>query len=111
MTRPPGLGKTRHRWLIGDAADTLSRAQTTVSRIIVEVRREQERPGRPQFQDIAILLAELAQAIGKAAALVDEMGDLVENAQSDTGELEQVLAMIADLQEQVRRLSEKADKP
>lgn len=109
MTRPPGVGKTRHKWLIADTADAIKHAQTTVSKIIVEVRREQERPGRPQFQDIAILLAELAQALGKAASLVDEMGDLVESAQSSTGELEQVLAMIADLQEQVRRLSEKAD--
>jgi len=107
MTRPPAVGKTRHKWLISDASDALSRAQATVSRIIVEVRREQERPGRPQFQDIAILLAELAQSLGKAAALVDEMGDLVENAPAGTGELEQVLAMIADLQEQVRRLNER----
>jgi hypothetical protein len=107
MTRPPGVGKTRHKWLIGDTADALQRAQATVSKIIVEVRREQERPGRPQFQDIAILLAELAQALGKASALVDEMGDLVENAQASASEMEQVLAMIADLQEQVRRLSEK----
>lgn len=107
MTRPPGLGKTRHKWLLSDTADALKHAQATVSRIIVEVRREQERPGRPQFQDIAILLAELAQSLGKAAGLVDEMGDLVENAQAGAGEIEQVLAMIADLQEQMRRLSEK----
>lgn len=107
MTRPPGVGKTRHKWLIGDTADALKHAQTTVSRIIVEVRREQERPGRPQFQDIAILLAELAQSLGRATALVDEMGDLVESAQASAGDIEQVLAVIADLQEQVRRLSEK----
>lgn len=108
MTRPPGVGKTRHKWLIADTADAIRVAQTTAARIIVEVRREQERPGRAQFQDIAILLAELAQALGKAASLVDEMGDLVENAPASTGEMDQVLSMIADLQEQVRRLSEKA---
>jgi len=108
MTQRPGLGKTRHKWLIADTADALKSAQTTVSRIIVEVRREQERPGRPQFQDIAILLAELAQNLGKAAGLVVEMGDLVESATTSINDTEQVLEMISDLQEQVKRLSQKA---
>ncbi len=107
MTQRPGVGKTRHKWLIADTADALKHAQTTVSRIIVEIRREQERPGRPQFQDIAILLAELAQSLGKATALVDEMGALVESAQSSISDSERLLEMITDLQEQVRRLSEK----
>jgi hypothetical protein len=107
MTQRPGLGKTRHRWLIGDAADALKSAQTLLTRIIVEIRREQERPGRPQFQDIAILVAELAQTISRAAAVVDEMGDLVESAQSSVSDSERLLDLIADLQEQVRRLNEK----
>mgnify|MGYP000931529365 CR=1 FL=1 len=107
MTQRPGLGKTRHKWLISDAAGEIQHAQTLCNRIIVEIRREQERPGRPQFQDIAMLMAELTQALSKAAGIVDEMGDLVESAQSSGSDTERMLDMIADLQEQVRRLAEK----
>lgn len=107
MRQRPGLGKTRHKWLLSDTSDAIAHAQTTLSRIIVEIRREQERPGRPQFQDIAILLAELAQSLSKATALLDEMGDLVDSAQSSVSDSDRMLEMITDLQEQVRKLSEK----
>jgi hypothetical protein len=107
MTQRPGLGKTRHKWLINDAAGDIQHAQTLCGRIIVEIRREQERPGRPQFQDIAMLMAELTQALSKAAGLVDEMGDLVERAESSSSDTEQLLDMIADLSAEVRRLAEK----
>ena len=107
MTQRPGLGKTRHKWLIGDAASEIQHAQATVSRIIVEIRREQERPGRAQFQDIAMLIAELSQSLGAAARVVDEMGDLVDNAHTSVSDSERLLDMIEELRSQVAQLNEK----
>lgn len=107
MTQRPALGKTRHKWLISDAAGEIQHAQTTVSRIIVEIRREQERPGRPQFQDIAMLIAELTQSLGTAARIVDEMGDLVDSAHTSVSDADRLLEMIDELRAQVAQLNEK----
>ena len=47
MTRKPGVGKTRHRWLLGDLDALLAGSQDGINQIIAEIRRIQERPGRP----------------------------------------------------------------
>lgn len=106
MTSKPGIGKTRHRWLIGDVDTLLAGSQDAINQIIAEIRNIQERPGRPQFQDLAMLVAELAQIVAKARAITKEMLALVEQAPGDvsTDDTARLYELVADLQEQIDEL-------
>lgn len=101
MSDKPQIGKTRHKWLLGDLDNALMDAQTTIQQMIAEIRQQQERP-RPAFQDVAMLTAELAQTISQARTLAKEMIDLVEQAQTAKPDaIEQLAQQIADLQRQI----------
>lgn len=101
MTNKPQLGKTRHKWLLGDLDTSLMTSQAVINRLIAEVRQQQERP-RPAFQDIAMLLAELAQILSQARTLAKELIDLVEQAPAaDLDAAEQLAQQIVDLQRQI----------
>lgn len=106
MTSKPGVGKTRHRWLIGDIDTLLAGSQDAINQIIAEIRNIQERPGRPQFQDLAMLVAELAQILAKARAITKEMLALVEQAPGDVSadDTERLYELVADLQVQIDEL-------
>lgn len=106
MTDKPGVGKTRHRWLIGDIDTLLAGSQEAINQIIAEIRRIQERPGRPQFQDLAMLVAELAQVLAKARAISREMQNLVEQAPGDVGadDTARLYELVFDLRAQIDEL-------
>lgn len=106
MTSKPGVGKTRHRWLIGDVDTLLAGSQEAINQIIAEIRNIQERPGRPQFQDLAMLVAELAQIVARARAISKEMLALVEQAPDNVpaGDAERLYELVADLQAQIDEL-------
>jgi len=101
MTNKPQLGRTKHKWLLGDLDASLMTGQAAINRLIAEIRTQQERP-RPAFQDIAMLTAELAQTLSQARTLAKELIDLVEQAPAaelDTAEL--LAQQIGDLQRQI----------
>ena len=110
MTRKPGVGKTRHRWLLGDLDALLAGSQDGINQLIAEIRRIQERPGRPQFQDLAMLVAELAQVLAKARAISREMQSLIEQAPGDIGadDTARLYESISDLQRQIDELNERS---
>ena len=109
MTSKPGVGKTRHRWLLGDLDTLLAGCQDGINQVIAEIRNIQERPGRPQFQDLAMLVAELAQVLAKARAVSREMQNLVEQAPGDVGadDTTRLYELVADLQRQIDELNER----
>ena len=111
MTNKPRLGKTRHRSLIGDLDSTLDRGQETVAELITDIRRQQERSGRVQLQDFAMMVAEIAQVLGQARALAREMSDLVEQAPGDlsTDDTARLYELVADLQRQIDELKASSD--
>lgn len=106
MTSKPGVGKTRHRWLIGDVDQLLAGSQDAINQIIAEIRNIQERPGRPQFQDLAMLVAELAQIVARARAISREMQGLVEQAPGgvSTDDTARLYELVVDLQAQIDEL-------
>ena len=106
MTNKPGIGKTRHKWLLADLDTHLAGSQEAINQIIAEIRRIQERPGRPQFQDLAMLVAELAQLLSKARAVDAEMLELVEQAPGnlDPDDTAHLYDLVADLQRQIDEL-------
>ena len=110
MTSKPGVGKTRHRWLLGDLDALLAGSQDGINQIIAEIRRIQERPGRPQFQDLAMLVAELAQVLAKARAISREMQSLIEQAPDDIGadDAARLYESVSDLQRQIDELNERS---
>lgn len=109
MTSKPGVGKTRHRWLLGDLDTLLAGCQDGINQVIAEIRNIQERPGRPQFQDLAMLVAELAQVLAKARAVSREMQNLVEQAPGDVGadDAARLYELVVDLQRQINELNER----
>ena len=111
MANKPQIGKTKHRWLIGEIDSTLDRGQDTVAELITDIRRQQERSGRLQLQDLAMMVAEIAQVLGQARALAREMGDLVEQAPSDltTDDATRLYELVADLQRQIDELKASDD--
>ena len=107
MTNKPQVGKTRHKWLLGDLDTSLMTGQTTINRLIAEIRQQQDRT-RPQFQDIAMMVAELAQMLSQARTLAKEMIDLVEQAPAaELDDAERLALQIADLQRQIDEIKEK----
>lgn len=110
MTSKPGVGKTRHRWLIGEVDTLLAGSQDAINQIIAEIRNIQERPGRPQFQDLAMLVAELAQIVARARAISREMQELVEQAPGDVSidDAARLFELVADLQAQIDELRRNA---
>ena len=115
MTRKPGVGKTRHRWLLGDLDTLLAGSQDGINQLIAEIRRIQERPGRPQFQDLAMLVAELAQVLAKARAISREMQSLIEQAPDDIGagdidadDTARLYESVSDLQRQIDEINERS---
>ena len=111
MTSKPHIGKTKHRWLIGEIDSTLDRGQETVAELITDIRRQQERSGRLQLQDLAMMVAEIAQVLGQARALAREVSDLVEQAPSDlsTDDATRLYELVADLQAQIDELKASDD--
>ena len=111
MTSKPHIGKTKHRWLIGEIDSTLDRGQDTVAELITDIRRQQERSGRLQLQDLAMMVAEIAQVLGQARALAREVSDLVEQAPSDlsTDDTTRLYELVADLQAQIDELKASND--
>lgn len=110
MTSKPGVGKTRHRWLLGDLDALLAGSQDGINQLIAEIRRIQERPGRPQFQDLAMLVAELAQILAKARAISREMQSLIEQAPGDVSvdDTARLYELVIDLQRQIDELKERS---
>ena len=109
MTNKPQVGKTRHKWLLGDLDTGLMTGQTTINRLITEIRQQQERP-RPAFQDIAMMVAELAQTLSQARTLAKEMIDLVEQAPAaELDDAERLAQAIADLQRQIDAINRRLD--
>ena len=112
MTNKPGVGKTRHKWLLGDLDTQLAGAQAGITEIVKEIRRIQEHGGRVGLQDLAMLVAELAQLLAKSRGTVMEMRDLVDSApDADTagdaagaGDIKQLFDLVADLRRQVEEL-------
>ena len=111
MTSKPHIGKTKHRWLIGEIDSTLDRGQDTVAQLITDIRRQQERAGRIQLQDLAMMVAEIAQVLGQARALAREVSDLVEQAPGDlsTDDATRLYELVADLQRQIDELKASDD--
>ena len=111
MANIPLIGKTKHRWLIGEIDSTLDRGQETVAELITDIRRQQERSGRLQLQDLAMMVAEIAQVLGQARALAREVSDLVEQAPSDltTDDATRLYELVADLQRQIDELKASDD--
>ena len=111
MANKPQIGKTKHRWLIGEIDSTLDRGQDTVAQLITDIRRQQERAGRLQLQDLAMMVAEIAQVLGQARALAREVSDLVEQAPSDlsTDDTTRLYELVADLQAQIDELKASND--
>lgn len=105
MTRRPGVGKTRHKWLLEDLDTNLSAAQASIGRILAEIRTLQEQPGR-RLADLAMLVAELAQLLSRARAIGAEMQALIEHAPIVTGpdDLTQLYELVADMQLQLNDL-------
>lgn len=110
MTSKPGVGKTRHRWLLGDLDTLLAGCQDGINQVITEIRNIQERPGRPQFQDLAMLVAELAQVLAKARAVSREMQTLIDQAPGDVSadDTTRLYELVADLQRQIDELTERS---
>lgn len=109
MTNRPQIGKTRHRWLLGDLDANLTGSQTVISRLIAEIRQQQER-SRPSFQDIAMLVAELAQMLSGARTLTQEMIDLIEQAHDgEPSATEQIAQQIAEIQNQIDAINRRLD--
>ncbi len=105
MTNKPGVGKTRHKWLLADLDTLLAGSQEAINQIIAEIRRAQERPGRPQLQDLAMLVAELAQLLSKARSINAEMQGLIEQAPGvDADDTAHLYELVADLQRQLDEL-------
>lgn len=118
MTNKPGVGKTRHKWLLGDLDAQLVGAQTGITEIVREIRRIQEHGGRASLQDLAMLVAELAQLLARARSTVAEMQGLVDNAPdaagdaAGAGDIQQLFDAVADLQRQVEELRrQRAESP
>ena len=111
MTSKPHIGKTKHRWLIGEIDSTLDRGQDTVAQLITDIRRQQERAGRIQLQDLAMMVAELAQVLGQARGFAREMSDLVEQAPGDVSadDTTRLYELVADLQAQIDELKASND--
>lgn len=107
MTSKPKVGKTHHRWLLGDLDTLLAGCQTGIGQIITEIRAIQERPGRPQFQDLAMLVAELAQVIAKARSINREMQALIDQAPDNINadDATRLYELIVDLQRQIDELA------
>lgn len=105
MTRKPGVGKTRHKWLLEDLDTNLNSAQTIINRILAELRAAQEQPGR-RLADLAMLIAELAQTLSRARALIVAMQELIQEAPAPTegDAIADLYALIADIQEQLDEL-------
>lgn len=111
MANKPQIGKTKHRWLIGEIDSTLDRGQETVAELITDIRRQQERSGRIQLQDLAMMVAEIAQVLGQARALAREVSDLVEQAPGDVSadDTAKLYELVADLQRQINELKASND--
>ena len=111
MANKPQIGKTKHRWLIGEIDSTLDRGQDTVAELITDIRRQQERSGRIQLQDLAMMVAELAQVLGQARGFAREMSDLVEQAPGDVSadDTTRLYELVADLQAQIDELKASND--
>ena len=82
-----------------------------VAELITDIRRQQERSGRLQLQDLAMMVAEIAQVLGQARALAREVSDLVEQAPSDltTDDATRLYELVADLQRQIDELKASDD--
>lgn len=101
MTNLPGIGKTKHKWLLTDLDNVLTQSQGHIERIIAEIRRQQERPGRPEFSELAMLIAVLSQTLSKGKGFVREMRELVDNAPGNLDQAEEIMLLLADLQAQI----------
>ena len=111
MTSKPQVGKTKHRWLIGEIDSTLDRGQDTVAELITDIRRQQERSGRIQLQDLAMMVAELEQVLGQGRGFAREMSDLVEQERGDVSadDTTRLYELVADLQAQIDELKASND--
>lgn len=113
MTNKPGVGKTRHRWLLGDLDAQLVGAQAGITEIVKEIRHIQEHNGRVGLQNLAMLVAELAQLLAKARSTCSQMQDLVDNAPEAAGadDARQLFDLLTDMQRQIDELRRRQEPP
>lgn len=113
MTSKPGVGKTRHKWLLGDLDAQLVGAQAGITEIVKEIRHIQEHNGRVGLQNLAMLVAELAQLLAKARGTCRQMQDLVDNAPDTAGadDARQLFDLLADMQRQIEELRQQQEPP
>jgi uncharacterized protein YbjQ (UPF0145 family) len=102
MTRKPGVGKTQHKWLLGDLDAALADAQQTIGRLLAELLANQERPGK-RLADLAMLVAELAQIISRARAIAAAMQELIQQApDADADALAELRQRVTAIEQQLK---------
>ncbi len=117
MTRKPGVGKTRHKWLLEDLDAAVSTAQGAIGRILAELRSIQEQPGgaNRRVADLAMLVAELAQTLSRARTIIATMQELIQTAPAPAptagDAITDLYALVASLQEQLDELKTAASTP
>lgn len=100
MPTQPEIGKTKHKHLVVDARLANDRMRTNVADAVAELKRIAARPGPPRLDRIAVLLADMSRTIAAQQTDLDEMRDLIAQAQP----ADDVAAHLHDLQEQINRL-------
>lgn len=105
MPTLPEIGKTKHKHLVTDARLANDRMRANVADAVAELKRIATRPGPPRLDRIAVLLADMARTIAAQQTDLDEMRDLITQAQP----ADDVANHLADLQHQIDRLREQME--
>lgn len=105
MPTQPAIGKTKHKHLVTDARLANDRMRTDIADAVAELKRIAARPGPPRLDRIAVLLADMARTVAGQQTALDEMRDLIVQAQPT----DDIVAHLHDLQEQVNRLHDRLE--